>query len=98
MYLLGLGGWAELVSVLLVVSTTGGTSHTYLLIAGPELLIEGLGQAEFPESSLWARPGQPAVGQVVLVLKGLMCEWWGPNLVLAPLCQPCRKLPCSSVV
>lgn len=52
MYLLGLGGWAELVSVLLVVSTTGGTSHTYLLIAGPELLIEGLGQAEFPESSL----------------------------------------------
>lgn len=41
----------ELVSGLLVVSVTGGTSHTYLLIARPEELVEGLGQLEFPESS-----------------------------------------------
>lgn len=56
---------AELVSVLLV-SVTGGTSQTYLLIAGPEELVEGLGQPELPESSLWTRHGQQAVGQVVL--------------------------------
>ena len=41
----------ELVSVLLVVSVTSGTSLTYLLMAGPEDLVEGLGQLDFPESS-----------------------------------------------
>lgn len=64
----------ELVSVLLVVSVTGGTSQTYVLMAGPEELDEGMGQPEFPEFSFWARHGQQAVGQVVLVLKGLMCK------------------------
>lgn len=41
----------ELVSVLLVVSVTSGTSLTYLLMAEPEDLVEGLGQLDFPESS-----------------------------------------------
>lgn len=43
----------ELVSALLVVSVTCGTSQTYLLMAGPEELVEGLGQPAFPESSPW---------------------------------------------
>lgn len=67
-----------LVSVLLVDSVTSETSQTYILMAGPEELDEGLGQPEFPESSFWARHGQQAVGQVVLVLQGLMCERWNP--------------------
>lgn len=37
-----------LVSVLPVVSVTCGTSQTYLLIVGPEELVEGPGQLEFP--------------------------------------------------
>lgn len=69
-----------------------------VLIAGPEELVEGLGLPKFPESSRCTRHGQQAVGQVVLVLKRLMCEGWGPNLVLAPLYQPCRKLPFSPVL
>lgn len=46
-----------LVSVLPVVSVTCGTSQTYLLIAGPEELVEGPGQLEFPESSPWGLGG-----------------------------------------
>lgn len=79
----------ELVSGLLVVSVTGGTSHTYLLTARPEELVEGLGQLEFPESST---PVQAQSTGMVSVCKELMCEGWGQP---GPRClyQPCRKLP-----